>query len=83
MIYPGDQVALPGEALYLPDSKASEQQRPGQAKRKQATPLAPARIHGAWFIGSLIKPGIMFEFRWYMIHSEPPTPISNRTAVKT
>src|SRR5690606_13349727 len=83
-IHPRDQVPLPGQALQLPDTERTEQQRPGQAERKQRQPLAPAPRHGIWpDAGACIIPGIMLRFRWYMIQIEPAMVITSSTAVNT
>jgi len=78
-----NEIALPAQALDLPDAQRAEEQHSEHEQRKQAAPLASIRRHCIWLIEPPGMPGIMLELRWIMIHSEPVMMMSTSTAVKT
>ena len=73
-IHPLDQVALPGPPLDLPEAEAQENKRRNQREADRQPPRQGAP--------SIPVIGIMFELRWYIIHSEPAITMMTITAVK-
>lgn len=76
-LYGRDQLALPVQALDLPDPQRREAGGEGQAEGEEgeADQTPPSTGGGAM--------GIMFPCRWNMIHSEPQITIRIMMAVKT
>ena len=81
LVDPGDQIELPSKPLDLPDAQRGKRQEAGDTQGGQQQPLRPVGAHGILFICVELIPGIMFELRWYMIHSEPVIVISRMTPV--
>jgi len=73
---PGDQVELPRPPLDLPDAQRGEADRPQQGEAEEQ------KTAQGWLLISVPVIGIMFRFRWCMIHSDPPIQMTTSTAVK-
>ena len=77
-----NEIELPGAALDLPGAQRGEQEGKRAAQGGQGEALGRSRRHGTLLGSPTIIPGIMFELRWYMIHSDPAIVISRMTPVK-